>query len=160
MGHFFTLIITLLYPHKIKRNDICTTILWQSFNNFISHTHIILLFSLFLFLSPLILTNKKREKRSCHINCITWLFKYHYSKINSHKHNLQSHTCIMGTSNKNCSMFIITMYYFEKQNHYKVWLHAREGVSLVWDTGRKTVNIKEMEEVFKRRIRRKSNAHV
>ena len=43
-------------------------------NNFISHTHIIFLFSLFLFLSSLLLTNKNREKRNFH--CIKW-FKYH-----------------------------------------------------------------------------------
>jgi len=29
----------------------------------------------------LFLTNEKREKRSCHKNCIKWLFKYHYSLI-------------------------------------------------------------------------------
>jgi len=52
--------------HLQLRNDICTTTLWQFFNNFLSHTHIIILFSLFLFLSPLFLTNEKREKRSCH----------------------------------------------------------------------------------------------
>ena len=35
----------------------------QSFcDNFLSHTYIILLFSFFLFLSPLFLTNKKRER--------------------------------------------------------------------------------------------------
>jgi len=38
----------------------------QLFDNFLSHTHIILLFSLFLFLSPLFLTNEMREKRSYH----------------------------------------------------------------------------------------------
>jgi len=37
--------------------------------NFFSHTHIIFLFSLFLFLSPLFLTNKKREQQSCPRNC-------------------------------------------------------------------------------------------
>jgi len=47
-------------------NDICTTILWQLFDNFLSHTRTIILFSLFLFLSPLFLTNEKREKRSFH----------------------------------------------------------------------------------------------
>jgi len=57
--------------------------LWQFFDNFLSHTYIILLFSLFLFLSPLFLTNEKREKRSCHKSCIKWLFKYHYSLSNS-----------------------------------------------------------------------------
>jgi len=45
------------------RNDICTTTLWQPFDNFLSHTRIILLFSLFLFLSHLFLTNEKRGKK-------------------------------------------------------------------------------------------------
>ena len=44
------------------RNDICTTTLWQLFDNILSHTHIILLFSLFLFLFPLFFTNEKRER--------------------------------------------------------------------------------------------------
>ena len=39
------------------------------FNNFISHTHIIFLLSLFIFPSLLFLTNKKREKWGCHESC-------------------------------------------------------------------------------------------
>jgi len=58
-------------------------------DNFLSHTHIILLFSLFLFLSPLFLINEKREKRSYHISCLKWLFKYQYSKmISRHPNNI------------------------------------------------------------------------
>jgi len=37
--------------------------------NFLSHTHIIFLFYLFLFLSPLFLTNKKKEQQRCPKNC-------------------------------------------------------------------------------------------
>jgi len=55
--------------HVKLRNDICTTILWQLLNNFLSHTHIMFLVSLFLFLSLLFLTNKKREKEGCHKIC-------------------------------------------------------------------------------------------
>jgi len=35
-------------------------------NNFLSHTHIMLLSYLFRFLSPLFLSNKKIEKQGCH----------------------------------------------------------------------------------------------
>ena len=38
--------------------------------NFISHTHIIFLFSLFLFFSPLFLINEKREQQGCPKSCI------------------------------------------------------------------------------------------
>jgi len=41
------------YEQCFMRNDICTTTLSQLFDNFLSHTHIIFLFSLFLFLSLL-----------------------------------------------------------------------------------------------------------
>ena len=46
-------------------NDICTTILVQLLYNFLFHTHIMFLFSLFIFLSLLFLTNEKREQQSC-----------------------------------------------------------------------------------------------
>jgi len=58
-------------------------------DNFLSHTHIIILFSLFLFLSPLFLTNEKREKEIVTKSCIKWLFKYHYS---TKKHKQQIFT--------------------------------------------------------------------
>jgi len=44
-------------------NDICTTIFWQFFDNFLSCGHIMFLFSLFIFLSLLFLTSKKRETK-------------------------------------------------------------------------------------------------
>jgi hypothetical protein len=53
----------------IKRNDILTTTFWQLLDNFLSHTHMMLLSSLFLFLSPLFLTNKKWEKQGCQQIC-------------------------------------------------------------------------------------------
>jgi len=51
------------------RNDICTTIFQQFFDNFISHIHIIFLFSLSSFFSLLFLTNQKRKNLSCHESC-------------------------------------------------------------------------------------------
>jgi hypothetical protein len=53
----------------ILRNDILTTIFWQLLDNFLSHTHMMLLSSLFLFLFPLFLTNKKWEKQGCQQSC-------------------------------------------------------------------------------------------
>jgi len=38
-------------------------------DNFFSYTHVIFFSSLFLFLSPLFLTNKKREKQGCYQSC-------------------------------------------------------------------------------------------
>jgi ABC-type Na+ efflux pump permease subunit len=52
-----------------KRNAICTTIFVQLLYNFLTHTHIIFLFSLFFFLSPLFLTNEKREQQGCPESC-------------------------------------------------------------------------------------------
>jgi len=69
------------------RNDICTTILWQFLGNFLSHTHIIFLLSLIMFLSPLFFTNKKGEKENCHESCTKWLFKYHCSSKIDHISN-------------------------------------------------------------------------
>ena len=44
---------------------------WYNFlYNFLSHTYIMFLFSLFLFFSLLFLTNKKREQQSC-LKCCT-----------------------------------------------------------------------------------------
>jgi len=57
--------ITQYIGEYMKINDICTTIFWQFLNNILSHTHMLLLSSLFLFLSQLFLTNKKREKQGC-----------------------------------------------------------------------------------------------
>jgi len=54
---------------KTKRNDIYTTILQQFFYNFLFHTHIIFLFSLFLSLSLLFFTNRNRGNESCHGSC-------------------------------------------------------------------------------------------
>jgi len=48
--------------------------------NFLSHTHIIFLFSLFSFLSLLFLTNEKREQKVVSTVVPKELFKYHYSK--------------------------------------------------------------------------------
>jgi len=39
-------------------------------HNFFSHTHIMFFSSLFIFLSPLLLINKKKEKQGCHLNCL------------------------------------------------------------------------------------------
>jgi len=75
----FVVFVTTKFTIFRWRNDICTFILWQHFDNFISHTHIMHLFFLFLFLSLLFLINKKRGKESCHNNCFNWMFKYHYS---------------------------------------------------------------------------------
>jgi len=44
----------------------------------LSYSHSILTLSL-PFLSPLFLTNEKREKEGCQIGCTKWLFKYHCS---------------------------------------------------------------------------------
>jgi len=52
------MIYTYLILYK-KREMIFVQLLY----NFLSHTHIIFLFSLFLFLSLLFLTNKKREQQ-------------------------------------------------------------------------------------------------
>jgi len=38
-----------------------------------------LILTLWYILSPLFLTNKKREKEGCHKSCNKWLYKYHYS---------------------------------------------------------------------------------
>jgi hypothetical protein len=57
------------FANIMKRNDILTTTFWQLLDNFLSHTHMILLSSLFLFLSPLFLTNKKWEKQGCQQSC-------------------------------------------------------------------------------------------
>jgi len=40
------------------------------------------LFSLFIFLSLLFLTNHRREKQSCHESCKNEMYKYHYSISN------------------------------------------------------------------------------
>jgi len=40
------------------------------YDNFLSHTHMLFVSSLFIFLSPLFLTNKKREMQSCHQGCL------------------------------------------------------------------------------------------
>ena len=61
--------VNTLYYVNFKRNDILTTIFWQLLDNFLSHTHMMLLSSLFLFLSPLFLTNKKWEKQGCQQSC-------------------------------------------------------------------------------------------
>jgi hypothetical protein len=77
------------------RNVICTIIFVQLLYNFLSHTYIIFLFSLFLFLSPLFMTNEKREQQGCTKSCtkivvqISLLFLYislfliHYQTITS-----------------------------------------------------------------------------
>jgi len=57
-SHFLSLLLWLLcqdlhfFVYFGWRNDICTTIFVQLLYNFLSYTHIIFLFSLFLFLSP------------------------------------------------------------------------------------------------------------
>jgi len=56
-------------------NDICTTILVQLLYNFLFHTHIMFLFSLFIFLSLLFLTNEKREQQSCLKGCTKMVVK-------------------------------------------------------------------------------------
>jgi hypothetical protein len=48
--------------NMLMRNDICTITLLQFFDNFLSHTHIIFLFSLFLFLSLYCFGPMRREK--------------------------------------------------------------------------------------------------
>ena len=52
-----------------------------TFDNHLSPTDIVHLFSLFFLLSLLFLTNKKKEKKSCYNNCLNWLFKYRYSSF-------------------------------------------------------------------------------
>jgi len=61
------------------RNDICTITLWQLFDNFLYHTYIMLLFFLYFFSLSIVFDQWKERKRSCHNNCLKWLFKYHYS---------------------------------------------------------------------------------
>jgi len=78
----FSLILTLLFTLSHYCFGFCARemIFVQPFsNNFLSHTHIIFLFSLFLFLSLLSLTNQRRENQSCHKSCTKELYKYHYS---------------------------------------------------------------------------------
>jgi len=73
-GKSFLVLVVLF-----RRNDICTTILQQLSDNFLSHTHIMFLSSLFLFLSLLFLTNRNRGKWRCLESCHQWLFIYHCS---------------------------------------------------------------------------------
>jgi hypothetical protein len=61
-----SLLVSLLLVFFIFRE----MIFWQPlFDNFLSHTHMMLLFSLFLFLSSLFLINKKWEKQGCQQSC-------------------------------------------------------------------------------------------
>ena len=62
------------------RNDIYTINLQQLFDNFLSHTRIIFLFSLYLFLSLLILTNQNRKNKVVKEVVHKKLYKYYSSK--------------------------------------------------------------------------------
>jgi len=57
-----------------KRNDICTIILVQLLHNFLSHTHIMFLFSLHFSLT-IIFDHEKREQQSCLKSCIKMVVK-------------------------------------------------------------------------------------
>jgi len=72
--------MTIIVEEKKKRNDTSTTIFIQLLYNFLSHTDIIFLFSLFLFLSLSFLTSEKREQKVIPKVIPKELFKYDYSK--------------------------------------------------------------------------------
>jgi len=60
---------------KKKRNDICTINLVQLLYNYLSYTHIMFLFSFFIFFSQLFLTNEKKEQQSCLKGCTKMVVK-------------------------------------------------------------------------------------
>jgi len=68
-----------------KGNDICTTILVQLLYNFLSHTHIMFLFSLFFFSLSMFLTNEKRKQQNCLKICTKIVVKISLLILKIHK---------------------------------------------------------------------------